>query len=70
MAAMRSESDGRSKTTTSPTVELVVKAQAGDKTAFHRLVDHFQPEIFRMIYYRSRSRMDAEDLTQDVMLKA
>jgi RNA polymerase sigma-70 factor (ECF subfamily) len=38
--------------------------------AFHRLVDHFQPEIYRMIFYRTHSRMDAEDLTQDVMLKA
>lgn len=70
MAAKRSECDDRSRNTTFPTVELVVKAQAGDQTAFHRLVDHFQPEIFRMIYYRSRSQMDAEDLTQDVMLKA
>lgn len=69
MAAKRSESDDRSQNTTFPSVELVVKAQAGDQTAFHRLMDHFQPEIFRMIYYRSRSQMDAEDLTQDVMLK-
>ena len=53
-----------------PTVELVKKAQSGDQTAFHRLVDHFQPEIFCMIAYRIRSRMDAEDLLQDVMLQA
>ena len=51
-------------------VEWVVQAQAGDQTAFHRLVDRFQPEIFRMIYYRTRSRADAEDLVQDVFLKA
>jgi RNA polymerase sigma-70 factor, ECF subfamily len=51
-------------------VEQVEAAQTGDHTAFHRLVDHFQPEIFRMLYYRTRSRMDAEDLTQDVFLKA
>lgn len=49
---------------------LVEKAQAGDHLAFHRLADHYQPEIFRMIYYRTRSRMDAEDLTQDVLLRA
>ena len=70
MTAKRAESDARSKSTTFPTAELVEKAQAGDQTAFHRLVDHYQPEIYRMIYYRSRSQMDAEDLTQDVMLKA
>jgi RNA polymerase sigma-70 factor (ECF subfamily) len=70
MVAKRAEADERSKNATFPTVELVEKAQAGDQTAFHRLVDHYQPEIYRMIYYRSRSQMDAEDLTQDVMLKA
>ena len=51
-------------------VELVEASRTGDQTAFHRLVDHFQPEIFRMLYYRTRSRMDAEDLTQDVFLRA
>lgn len=51
-------------------IELVKAAQTGDQVAFHRLVDHFQPEIYRMLYYRTRSRMDAEDLTQDVFLKA
>jgi RNA polymerase sigma-70 factor (ECF subfamily) len=33
-------------------------------------VDRFQAEIYRMIFYRTRSEIDAEDLTQDVMLKA
>jgi RNA polymerase sigma factor (sigma-70 family) len=48
---------------------LVRQARTGDQTAFHRLADRFHGEIFRMIYYRVRSRMDAEDLTQDVFLK-
>ena len=51
-------------------VQLVEEAQSGNQLAFHRLVDHFQPEIYRMLYYRTRSQMDAEDLTQDVFLKA
>jgi RNA polymerase sigma-70 factor (ECF subfamily) len=51
-------------------VQLVEEAQAGDQLAFHRLVDHFQPEIYRMLYYRTRSQLDAEDLTQDVFLRA
>ena len=50
--------------------QWVKKAQVGDQLAFHSLADHYQPEILRMIYYRTRSRMDAEDLTQDVFLKA
>jgi RNA polymerase sigma-70 factor (ECF subfamily) len=51
-------------------VPWVQQAQAGDRQAFHRLADLFQAEIFRMIYYRTRSKMDAEDLTQDVFLRA
>ena len=51
-------------------VDLVEQAQNGNQTAFHRLMDQFQPEIYRMLYFRTRSEMDAEDLTQDVMLKA
>jgi RNA polymerase sigma-70 factor (ECF subfamily) len=50
--------------------EWVAMAQAGDKTAFHHLVDLFQAEIFRMIFYRTHSKEDAEDLTLDVFLKA
>ncbi|MDA8141738.1 MAG: RNA polymerase sigma factor [Desulfobacteraceae bacterium] len=53
-----------------PFVPWVEQARSGDRQSFHRLADHFQPEIFRMIYYRTRSKMDAEDLTQDVFLKA
>ena len=52
------------------TARLVTLAQNGDHTAFHRLADRYQPEIFRMMYYRTRSRMDAEDWTQDVLLRA
>ena len=50
--------------------QWVERAQEGDQVAFHHLADRYQPEIFRMIYFRTRSRMDAEDLTQDVFLKA
>jgi len=48
----------------------VEQARSGDPSAFHRLVDLFQPEIYRMLYYRTRSQADAEDLTQDVFLRA
>ena len=70
MHAKRAEAEKPSNAADFSTVDLVEKAQNGDRTAFHRLVDQFQPEIYRMIFYRTRSRMDAEDLTQDVMLKA
>ena len=51
-------------------VRLVQQAQSGDHVAFHRLADQFQEGIFRLVYYRIRSHMDAEDLTQDIFFKA
>lgn len=48
---------------------LVRKAKAGNRAALGRLVELFQEDIFRMIYYRTRSRVDAEDLTQEVFVQ-
>ena len=50
--------------------ELVVQARDGNRPAFEQLIDRFQGEIHRMIYYRIRARMDTEDLTQDVFIRA
>ena len=50
--------------------ELAKKARDGDRPAFERLIDRYQGDIHRMIYYRIRVRMDAEDLTQDVFVRA
>ncbi len=51
-------------------VEMVRRAVSGERDAFERLIDRYQGDIFRMIYYRTLSRMDAEDITQDVFIKA
>jgi len=48
----------------------VRQAAAGDRAAFESLIGRYQGEIFRMVYYRTLSRMDAEDITQDVFIKA
>ncbi len=64
------DSDNGTTAARAQIAETVEKAQAGDALAFHRLVDQHQPEIYRMIFYRTGSQMDAEDLTQDVFLKA
>jgi RNA polymerase sigma-70 factor, ECF subfamily len=50
--------------------QAVRKAAGGDQAAFESLIGRFQGEIFRMVYYRTLSRMDAEDITQDVFIKA
>lgn len=49
---------------------LTEKAQKGDPAAFEELVGLFHEEIFRMVYYRTRSRMDTEDLTQEIFFLA
>jgi RNA polymerase sigma-70 factor (ECF subfamily) len=49
---------------------LAARACRGERAAFEQLIDRFQADIFRMVYYRTRSRMDAEDLTQEIFLQA
>ena len=49
--------------------ELVERARAGNRASLGQLVDHFHEDIFRMVYYRTRSRMDAEDLTQEIFMQ-
>ena len=51
-------------------ISLVSQARDGNRSAFAQLADRFHQDIFRMIYYRIRSREDAEDIAQDVFLKA
>ena len=49
--------------------ELAEKAKAGNKAATEQLVDFFHGDIFRMVYYRTGSRMDAEDITQEIFIQ-
>jgi RNA polymerase sigma-70 factor, ECF subfamily len=50
--------------------ELIVKAQAGDHEAFARLAKNFERRIYTLALYYTRERADAEDLAQEVWLKA
>lgn len=49
---------------------LVIQAKEGKDKAFERLFDMFQKDVFRMVYYRTRSQQDAEDLTQEIFIRA
>lgn len=49
---------------------LVDKAREGNVIAFNQIMTIFQEDIFRMVYYRTRSQTDTEDITQDIFLKA
>lgn len=51
-------------------IQLVEKARDGNRLAFDQLIDQYQGDIHRMIYYRIHRQMDAEDLTQDVFVRA
>lgn len=52
------------------TAQLVAKAMSGNRIALERLAGIFHEDVFRMVYYRTRSTMDAEDITQDIFIQA
>lgn len=49
---------------------LVDRSKDGDADAFGELYDRFQPEILRYLTHRTRDADAAEDLAQQVFLKA
>ena len=53
-----------------PWSPLVKRAKAGSRSAFAELVDLFQDDIFKMVFYRTRTQLDAEDITQEVFMQA
>ena len=65
-------SDNTSNTsgTSAQLVSLVNQARDGNRLAFAQLADRFHQDIFRMVFYRIRSQEDAEDIAQDIFLKA
>lgn len=50
--------------------ELVERAVAGDCTAFGEIYTRYLDAIYRYVYYRVYDADDAEDLTENVFLKA
>jgi RNA polymerase sigma-70 factor (ECF subfamily) len=50
--------------------QMVVEARAGSRGAFAGLMDRHQTAVFRMVFYRIHSQMDAEDLTQEIFMRA
>lgn len=53
-----------------PDVALVERARAGDAAAFEKLVRQYDRPIFRVAQHITQNREDAEDIVQDVFLKA
>ena len=53
-----------------PDAELVLMAQDGDAHAFGELVERYHGKIYGLTYNMTSNREDAEDLTQEVFVKA
>ena len=51
-------------------IALVELARNGDKEAFGQLYDHYQPSVYRFLYYRVGSVTLAEDLTAETFFRA
>ena len=51
-------------------IGLVELARGGDADAFGMLYDHYQPSVYRFLYYRTRSVVVAEDLTSETFFRA
>lgn len=49
---------------------LVIRARKGDEAAFSELLDMYQRKIFNFVLSRVRNRETAEDVTQEVLVKA
>jgi RNA polymerase sigma-70 factor, ECF subfamily len=51
-------------------IALVELARGGDAEAFGQLYDHYQPSVYRFLFYRTRSATLAEDLTSETFFRA
>jgi RNA polymerase sigma-70 factor (ECF subfamily) len=51
-------------------IALVELARGGDADAFGMLYDHYQPSVYRFLYYRTRSIVVAEDLCSETFFRA
>jgi RNA polymerase sigma-70 factor, ECF subfamily len=49
---------------------LIQKAKKGDETAFGQLYEFYFEKIYKFIYYRVNHKEVAEDLSEDVFIKA
>src|SRR5438132_205432 len=50
--------------------DLVLKAQAGDRSAYGELVERFQPTVYAVALARLRNPTEAQELAQEVFLHA
>jgi RNA polymerase sigma-70 factor (ECF subfamily) len=51
-------------------VELIRRAQLGDRDAFTVLIEHYWDRLYRWLYHLTHHQQSAEDLAQETFLKA
>jgi RNA polymerase sigma-70 factor, ECF subfamily len=68
MAATREPTNG--EPTPTKAEELVQRAKAGDGRAFEELVRRYRARIYALCLHLTGSRSDADDITQDVFVRA
>ena len=49
--------------------QLIARLQAGDEAAVQELADRYGPRIFQLAMRHMKNREDAEEVTQDVLMK-
>lgn len=49
--------------------QLIARLQAGDDTAVQELAERYTPRIFQLALRHMKNREDAEEVTQDVLMK-
>jgi RNA polymerase sigma-70 factor (ECF subfamily) len=50
--------------------DLVTAAMGGNRFAFQQLMTMYEEKIYRMVFFRTNSRPDAEDICQEVFIQA
>jgi RNA polymerase sigma-70 factor (ECF subfamily) len=50
-------------------IDIIARCKEGDWRDFDTIYDHYLPKIYRFIYYRTRHKQIAEDLTSTIFLK-
>lgn len=50
--------------------QLINQILSGDSRASHRFASHYGKRVYKLAFHLTSNRQDAEDITQDVMIKA
>jgi RNA polymerase sigma-70 factor, ECF subfamily len=69
-SGVRDAGAGTENAETTRIVALVELAKRGDAEAFGQLYDHYLSTVYRYIYYRVGTHVQAEDLTSETFLRA